>query len=164
MNRARKWGIVLAVLVVLGIIAIVGFVRVGPALRPRIVRALERHFDSDVELRDFHVSLFPPSASGDGLVLRHRQFGKATLIAVKHFDIDAGLFGFFREPIHVRRVKLDGVEIHVPPKHRQDKSPGQAHKKESVDFVADEIDAGALCLRLCPRNQASTLSCSQSRN
>jgi hypothetical protein len=150
-TRARRWVLAaVAAVIVIAAIASITLIRLGPALRPRIIRALENRFDSDVELRDFHVSLFAPGASGGGLVLRHRQFGKASLIAVKHFTIEAGLLGLIRDPIHVRRVKLEGLEIHVPSHKDDGGGHASAPHRQSADFIVDEIDADGTLLEVIP--------------
>ncbi|HWB83072.1 MAG TPA: hypothetical protein VG675_02950 [Bryobacteraceae bacterium] len=155
-KHRRRWlGWLIAAAIMIGLLATLtfGFALAGPVLRPRIVRALERHFNSDVELHAFHVSLFPTFATGDGLALRLRRPGNPMMIAVRHFTIEGGMLGlgFLRDPIHVRRVVLEGLEIHVPLHQPASDATAQAPPgKPSIDFIVDEIDAGGTRLEILP--------------
>lgn len=86
-------------------------------LRHRIVHALSEQLDSDVELGDLHVRVFP-GLRADGADLRIKSRGTALaayppLIAIKSFHVDASVAGLLRK--HVSHVQLDGLEISIPP-------------------------------------------------
>jgi hypothetical protein len=86
------------------------------SFRHRIVRALSEKFDSDVELGDLHLHVFP-GLRAEGVDLRVRRRGMGAyppLISVKSFHVDANLVGLWRQ--HVDRVQLDGLEISIPPR------------------------------------------------
>jgi len=104
----------------LGIVLAAMFVAAVPlsseGFRHRLVRTLSTALDSDVELGDLHLSVFP-SLHAEGADLRVRRRGMGAyppLISVRVFRVDASLFGLWRK--HVDRVQLDGLDISIPPK------------------------------------------------
>jgi hypothetical protein len=98
---------------------------VGPRVKQRVVQALAERFDADVELKSLQVSLFPrPSAAGEGLTIRHKQWPDARpLISVRRFSARTDFSTLLNRRNHVDEVRLEGLEIHVPPR-------GQAAQKE----------------------------------
>jgi len=87
------------------------------ALRHRIVRTLSDKLDSDVEIGDLHMRIWP-SMRAEGENLRVRLRGAADevppLISVKTFHVDASLLGLMRK--HVDHVQLTGLDINIPSK------------------------------------------------
>ena len=119
---ARKpwfWALMslVAILVILGAM----FTRVVPmssdVLRKRIISTLSDKLDSNVELGDLTIRVFP-GLRADGKDLRIRRRGTPTdiapLIAIKSFHVDASLMGLWRK--HVDHVQLNGLDISIPPK------------------------------------------------
>jgi hypothetical protein len=92
-------------------------VRATPAVRDRVVNALNARFESKVELASLQVSVMPrPRVWGDGLVLRHMgRTDVPPLITIEHFDSSAGARGLLGTPLHLREVTLDGLSIRIPP-------------------------------------------------
>jgi hypothetical protein len=92
-------------------------IAVEPRIKQRLVNALGERFDSEVQLEDLTVSLFPrPRLSGRGLVFRHkRRTDVPPLVTIASFSGDAGLLGLLSNPIMVSIVRLEGLEINVPP-------------------------------------------------
>ena len=88
-----------------------------PGLRTRLTTALAERFDSEVEVQALRVSVLPSlRISGDGVVLRHRgRTDVPPLIAVQSFSAEATLWGLTGKPVHFRRVRLEGLEINIPP-------------------------------------------------
>ena len=91
---SRRW--VIALLVAgaffggLVVAALVLAPRAEDVLRGKLVDVLEERFDSNVELRTLHVSLFPRiHVTGEDLVLRRRnQPGAAPLIQLDRFTAE----------------------------------------------------------------------------
>jgi hypothetical protein len=98
--------------------------RLTPQVRERIVAALSDKFDSEVELADFQVSIFPrPEVWGSGLVIRlEGRRDVPPLIKIESFSAAASVFGLIGKPLHLRSVTLEGLEIYVPP-DRNDTDP-----------------------------------------
>jgi len=82
-----------------------------------MVAALSDKLDSDVEIGDLALRVYP-ALRVEGTDLRIRRRGTAPdvppLITIKSFHVDGNLLGLWRK--HVDHVKLDGLDINVPPK------------------------------------------------
>ena len=153
----RKSLIVIGAALLTGVLLFFGIsARVGSRLRGRLVAVLEQHFESEVQLNTLSVSSFPRiTATGEGLVLRHKGHTDVPpLISIKKFTIEAGLFGLIRTPYHVRCVRLEGLEIQVPPRRREDRKERDTSRegKGSIPlFDIDEIIADGTLLRILSR-------------
>ena len=85
------------------------------SLRRQIIGQLSEHLNSDVQLGDLDIHLFPRlRALGGDLQIRRRGSSGEPLITVHHFVIEADLAGLLRQ--RVARVKLDGLRVVIPPK------------------------------------------------
>jgi hypothetical protein len=138
-TKRRVWifsGILAAVVIVVAM-----FVAAVPlssdTLRHRMVRALSRELNSDVELGDLHLRVFPRmQAEGTGLVIRKRgRTDVPPLISVKTFTVSADLLGLIRK--HVSHVELKGLEIQIPPKDH-DRPDGNAAPEDEVATKKEE--------------------------
>jgi hypothetical protein len=124
--------VLLLVLGVTGLSLGVGFTvavkRAEPRLRQEVVRALEARMDAAVTLETLTVRMWPrPMIAGGGLTIRHRQrTDLPPLIVIREFSGDASWSGIFSASLNA--VMLDGLEITIPPRRRQDMPdlvPGQ---------------------------------------
>jgi hypothetical protein len=104
-------------------------------LRHRIVAYLSDKLDSEVELGDLHLRAFPRLRI-EGADLRIRRRGMADyppLISIKTFHVDASVMGLYRK--HVDHVRLDGLDINIPPSQARDKqkleSGGQTAERKA---------------------------------
>jgi hypothetical protein len=112
-------------------------------LRERMVRSLSEKLDSDVELGDLHVHLFP-GMTADGASLTIRRHGRADippLISVARFSVSASVAGLLHK--HVDRVELTGLDIEIPPHSKRGDgnhdSPNAAGVAET-DYGGDMSD------------------------
>ena len=99
-------------------------------LRHRIVLYLSDKLDSEVELGDLHLRAFP-RLRVEGADLRIRRRGMADfppLIAIKSFHVEASIMGLYRK--HVDHVRLDGLDINIPPSQVRDKQKSEAKSHE----------------------------------
>lgn len=114
-RRSARRAIV-AALILLGLILSLP-IALTPGLRGRLTQALGVRFESDVELQSLHVSLLPHlRVSGGGLTLRHKgRTDVPPLIAVASFTAQASLWGLIGSPLRLTGVRLEGLEINVPP-------------------------------------------------
>src|SRR5471032_1473875 len=134
----RPWFWALLGLVGLIVVIAVMFTAAVPlssdTLRHRIIETLSERLDSDVELGDLHLRVFPGlRADGADLRIHRRGMGDyPPLIAIKSFHVDANLLGLWRK--HVDHVQLDGLDINIPPSEARDRQK----QKEQAAGKPDE--------------------------
>lgn len=94
--------------------------RLGPRLRSQVIHVLESRMEASVTLDAFEAHLWPrPGVSGGGLTIRHRtRPDLPPLVTVRHFAGDASWPGIFFSQLN--DVTLDGLEVTIPPRRRQD--------------------------------------------
>jgi hypothetical protein len=115
-------------------------------LRRRIVESLSERLDSDVELGDLSLRVYPTlRAEGTDLHIRRRgaRADLPPLIAIKKFHVDGSLFGIWRK--HVDHVQLTGLDINIPPKAdrvEQEKIRDEAPRPRATGG-ADKTEPGA---------------------
>src|SRR6185503_13983335 len=82
----------------------------NPYLRQKAVDILAEKFHASVELKDFHVYLFPGvRIEGSGLVLRHEgRTDVPPLISIGQFSAQAGITGLLWKPWKIGQIKLKG--------------------------------------------------------
>jgi hypothetical protein len=141
--------VALAFVVVLAALLIAGNImlrRAGPILKARIVETLSTRFHSHVSLDRLDASLLHGlEVSGDGLRIAPPDDVVAAgatqpLIAIAHFSFHAGLAGLFVEPMHAGTVKVEGLQIHIPPREMRRPSP-EPHAKHGgkMKVLVDRI-------------------------
>ena len=110
-------------------------------LRHRIVLYLADKLDSEVELGDLHLRAFP-RLRVEGADLRIRRRGMADfppLISIKSFHVEASIVGLYHK--HVDHLRLDGLDINIPPSQVRDKVKQEAGDNTQSETGADERDA-----------------------
>ena len=125
----------------------------GHIVRRHLVDALETHYHSKVELRDFSVLVFPRvHIEGEGLVLRQDTDPSAPpFIKVAKFSTDASILDLLRRKKRIASVTLQGLEIHIS--HREHPGNAQPGSKEKVpEFVIEEVSADDTKLIVHPRD------------
>jgi hypothetical protein len=149
LSRAVRICLWVAAVVVasLAVTAAILIARFQPMARDYIVAALRERYKSDVQLGNLQITLFPSvHAVGDNLVLRLADRpGIPPMIVIRRFTIDAQLPGFFSYPKRIDRVRLEGLQIHIPPK-----SPAAGHSSPITPFVLAEVVADGTTLETLP--------------
>jgi len=120
-------------------VAIVTVWRASPWVHDRVVEALAARLDSEVTLASFEVSFLPrPAFVGRGLVIRYQ--GRTDIppfIAIREFSGTTDLTGVLRR--RAREVRLEGLEISVPPRRGDDlpdvKAAGARDRGEGRTFI-----------------------------
>jgi hypothetical protein len=139
-RRVLIWtgSILLVVLVCAAVAGEIVLHRAEPILKAKVVESLSARFDSRVELEEFHVSLLHRlSVSGGGLRLYPRHIPASDpLIAVKQFSFYTTWKQLLRSPIHIDRVHLSGLDIHLPPKDQRSNMP---HAEQQGDHIAISV-------------------------
>ncbi len=126
-------------------------------LKQRAIDMLQDRFDSEVEISDFQVSVFPHIlVAGKGVTLRHLgRTDVPPLISIESFTAEMSLLGALGKPWHVRRVQIHGLSLHVA--HRQhDPQPvmTKMQKRKTIPILVDELTAGNTELVVLPNNPA----------
>ena len=124
----RRWLRVLLILCLLlgaGILLTAEYLlhNAEPFLRKRIVLTLSARFRAPVELDALSISLLKGiEVEGTGLrVLSVADAGgkRPPLLSVRRFAFRTSLRSLLRQTTHVRRVEVDGMELHIPPADRR---------------------------------------------
>jgi hypothetical protein len=92
-------------------------ITITPHIKRRLLDAVGERFDSHVAVDELTVTALPRvRVHGRGLVLRQaKRPNGPPLITIATFSADASLFAFLRDPLRLGEVRLDGLEINVPP-------------------------------------------------
>jgi hypothetical protein len=152
----RRWFVFLVLLLVLVGVGFVGLAmrarRIDEFTRQWVVGELERRFETRVELASVHVSTFPEmTVSAEGLTVfgrdRQRSAEAMTgdvppLIHVDAFTFHLGWMGLFDVPHRIRAVKVENLQITIPPRRGDKRSAGDAarppvEKPEGSDGAAN---------------------------
>jgi hypothetical protein len=135
------------------IILIVGWGVSAPLLsriaRARIISALEENFASRLDVKTLDVSVFPRVAVlGEGLTFHLRDRPEVPpLFTIRKFTVRANILGLLAR--HVSSVKLEGLDIHIPPREEK---PQQHNEKNPPRVVIDEIVADGTMLTTLPKD------------
>jgi AsmA-like C-terminal region len=156
-GKTRPISKVLLAAIALIVIVVVALVVSGihlsnPYLRKKAVEMLAEKFHASVELKDFHVYLFPGARiEGSGLVLRHEsRTDVPPLISIAEFSAETGITGLLGTPWKIGQVKLKGLVIQIPPPAQRTKQDWSKVRKMPVliqEIVSDDAE-----LRLLPKS------------
>jgi AsmA-like protein len=93
--------------------------RIQIAARNRTVAVLAARFESDVQISDFHLSLFPSiHVSIHGLVLRHKgRTDIPPLVEAREIYARTNIFSILLPRPRITLVRIYGLRIHVPARH-----------------------------------------------
>lgn len=180
MSRRKKWiiglsagfGAILLVLFGLGVYFARHF---EPFLREQTVSYLEQKFDADVELAALRVRMPLDSPleilaragkgamvriSGEHMTLRLRSLpGRPALMAMRRFSFEVDLNSALEKKALVRKVRLEGLELNMPPKGESPKRPEAVQPAEAAGVAAspvqvhiDDIVADGTRLSINPRD------------
>lgn len=154
----RKWllATVLGVALLCLIIAVAVYIaapRMQEAANRRAQNYLRDHFKSALQISSVRLTLFPRvQVVVEGLVLRHKdRTDVPPLIQIRKMTVDAGLLAILGKRHEISRVRLEGLQIHTPP--RVPGGPPIIHSsatdfQEKYPIVIDEIDADNVLLVL----------------
>jgi hypothetical protein len=151
-HTLAKW---LAIAGVAAVVLIGVYAAAAPALssiaRARIQSTLQDRFDSDLQIQNLGVSLFPSVAISGVSVIFHRKGHPEDppLIQIKRFTARGSILGLFAR--HISLVRLEGLVIRVPPKGSSNARPPAGGAKTPY-FVIDEIIADGTKLLTIPRD------------
>ncbi|HEY3444156.1 MAG TPA: hypothetical protein VGK29_25625 [Paludibaculum sp.] len=176
MSGRKKWIIGLSVgigstlLVLLGL-GVYFSSRFEPFLREQTISYLQQKFDADVELAALKVRMPLGSPleilarrgvgamvriSGESISLKLRSLpGRPPLMAMRRFSFEVDLNSALEKKALVRKVRLEGLELNMPPKGEKPKS-GKPKPEKSEDAASsqqvhiDDIVADGSLLTITP--------------
>ncbi len=121
-----------------------------PVARDYVLSALKQRYKSEVELGNLQISLFPlVRATGENLVLRvPGRKDLPPLIEIRRFVLEARFIGFFRHPKRIRRLRLEGLQINIPPKSAHTQAQGTG--VPNIPFILEDITADGTTLQTFP--------------
>ena len=120
----------------------------------RILAALEDHFESRVELKTLDVSLFPSTrVTASGVVLKHKRRTDAPpLITIDQLTAETNLLELFRTPTTMRRVRLQGLQIHVMAGRGDSTERQRDMGRKTPQFAISELIADGAVLETIPKS------------
>jgi hypothetical protein len=176
----RRW-LIGSVVVIAAVMAIAAFAlwryskRIEPFVREQAIRYLEQRFRSRVELASLRISAPVTSiwrikqtalkVSGEGLKLHFRnRTDLPPLVTVAKFELESTFESLWAAPRRVHNVRLEKLEINVPPKRErraaaaaeipaasQPEMPSPVPEKSSgTSVLVDAIYAKDAVLRIYP--------------
>jgi hypothetical protein len=123
-------------------------------IKARTISALEQNFACTLEIKTLDVSMLPRmTIIGKGIVFRLRDRPEGLpLFVVRKFTAIANPLGLLAG--HVSSVRLEGLDIHIPPHDdgAQRENAREASEKKPPRFVVDEIIADGTTLTTIPRD------------
>jgi hypothetical protein len=170
-KRVLYWIAAILVVAVVVVVSLLFFVHrkvqdFGPTARERIIKALQDRFDADVDLGTVQVSLYPhPTATLEDLRIRKKGWpADHPLMFIRKAVAETDYDTVIARRNHVNVVRLEGLQIHLPPKGR---SAGIEKKQDGVEvesseagrdttrfrFVIDTIVADGTLLEIEPKVQ-----------
>ncbi len=129
--------------------------------RARAVELLSQRFD-DVQLSSLDFAVRPTfdplpsfSAVGKGLrlSLKGRQ-GAPPFLEIEEFKVEVGLKGLWSDPVRIRKLDLNQMEIQISPRKRtgDQSGAGSAALRQTPVFVFDRLIADGAVLLIHSRN------------
>jgi hypothetical protein len=138
--------------IALAVVIVAGIHLSNPYLRQKAVEMLGEKFHAEVELKDFHVHLFPGARiEGSGLTLRHQgRTDVPPLISIAEFSAEAGILGLLGKPWKIQQIKLKGLTIQIPPP--AERIHEDWSKARDIPILIHEIVSDDAELRLLPKS------------
>jgi hypothetical protein len=122
-------------------------------VRTYLEESLQKDFASELKLQRLNVRLFPSvRIDGEGLVLRYKgRTDLPPLITIRRFSGVASLAGLLRSPVHIRQMRVEGLQIQVPPRGQRSREESKSGTQKP-DFVIDEMVADGTKLTMIPKS------------
>ena len=135
-------------------------------IRRKAMNVMRNRFKSELELASLNVSVLPRlRIEGTGLTLRYRdRTDVPPLMAVRKFSLDLGWKGEFfldanwlglsKRPPHFRILRLEGLQINIPPREEVHHEKTRVH----TNFMIDEITSSNAELNILRKDDKPTLT------
>jgi hypothetical protein len=151
-KRARAvMRVLIAIIVVASIGIVIGAYQLEPRLRDWVTSTLSESLQSEVELGAVKLDWVPLRLHAENLTVRHRgRTDVPPLLIVKTFSVDLRPTDLWRSST-VEHVKVDGLEVNIPPKNAAGKRP-LPNLPDGDDSEADDDSEGLVVKRLTATN------------
>jgi len=173
-SKKKRW------LLGLGLAGLAGFVtiflagrhmsrRFEPYIKEQAIEYLKKRFDSEVELASLTVSLphLSPTklvftkgkgviarVEGAGVLLRHKgRRDVPPMFKMKSFRFEIDLGRVFDPIKHIALVRLDGMEINIPPKGDRPRFPKDDADSKPPDVIIADVEIHDAKLAIFPRQK-----------
>lgn len=146
-------GVLIALIIVSGVGLVIGARQLEPRLRDWVTSTLSESLQSEVELGAVKLNWVPLTLQAENLTVRHRgRTDVPPLLIVKSFSADLRPTDLWSST--VEHVKVDGLEVNIPPKDpatgkRPLPDPGGDNK---ADDNRDDGSEGLVVKRLTATN------------
>jgi AsmA-like protein len=161
----RAWfiaGATSSTLVLLSLVVLFSFrAAIQKLVRHRTEAYLRARFQSDMEFKDFQVWVRPGvHVVVSGLALRHKGRTDAPpLIEIRKVSFDTSLPGILGEKVSIHSVRLEGLQIHTPPRKPGEKpliSATDEDLAKKYPVAIEEILADDAILEPLPKDPGKT--------
>ncbi len=160
-KRKRIWFLIGAIGAVAAVL-IVGLLSIpirSDTLKERIIALLSDQLESEVTIERLEGRVFPRvRVSGGGVVIRQKgRTDVAPLISIKEFEISGSFRDLMRHPRRVAEVRLQGLEVKIPPGDGDDDDPDKsdAEKREQArnleQVIIERFEAPDTVVTLIPK-------------
>jgi len=145
--RRRRWLKIVSACVVLAVVGLgvaAEYVlhHAGPIVRKRVIETLSAKFKAPVELDSLEISLLR-GVEVEGGGLRIFYSAGQPLVSVDHFAFRTTIKGLLHQPTHIGLVRVDGMELHLPPGRQRGEilgaDPLHPHTRPKIAFTASQI-------------------------
>lgn len=151
-KRARViTAILIAVIIVAGVGIVVSVRQLEPRLHDWVTSTLSESLQSEVELGAVKMDWVPLRLHAENLTVRHRgRTDVPPLLIVKSFSVDLRPTDLWRSST-VEHVKVDGLEVNIPPKNAAGKRP-LPNLPDGEDSETNDDSEGLVVKRLTATN------------
>jgi hypothetical protein len=120
----------------------------------RVSASLQHAYGGQLHVQHLHISLFPRVLVDlDGITLQRADAGSLPLISTSKASASIGYWDILRRPAHIRSLRLQRLEIHVPPRRGDAPRPREPNKDAKPPrFVIDELTANDTILEILPKS------------
>jgi len=159
-QRARIiLGVLLAVIIAAGAGIVISARQLEPRLRDWVTSTLTESLESEVELGSITLNWVPLRLHAENLTVRHHgRTDVPPLLVVKSFSVDLRPTDLWSST--VEHVKVDGLEVNIPPKDLKtgkrplpDPSDGGDDTDDSEGLVVKRLTATNTRMAIIPREQ-----------
>lgn len=161
-SSRRWWRLGISITAALGLVVLILgpwlISRANRLLRAKAAQTLRNRFDSEVEIRELQLSVFPRlKLAAKGVVMRYQgRRDIPPLISIDRLEAEGGMVGLLSVKPHVRSLRLEGLAIHVPPRSKEERAraKSEGRRKDAAPYasvVVEKIVADGAHLEILPR-------------